>query len=44
MESHAICFNSQAKIDSGDAKNVADKSTKITIFFIIWEALYNKCM
>ena len=39
LESHAICFNSQAKIDSGDAKNMADKSTKITIFFIIWEAL-----
>ena len=30
--------NSHAKIDSGDAKNMADKSTKITIF-IIWEAL-----
>ena len=29
----------QAKIDSEDAKNMADKSTKITIFFIIWEAL-----
>ena len=32
LESHAICFNSQAKIDSGDAKNTADKSTEITIF------------
>ena len=28
----------QARIDSEDAKNMADKSTKITIF-IIWEAL-----
>ena len=38
VESHAIYFNSQATIDSGDAKNMADKSTKITIF-IMWKAL-----
>ena len=30
--------NSHAKIVRGDAKNIADKYTKITIF-IIWEAL-----
>ena len=35
-----------AKINSGDAKNMADKSTKITIFIIrkVREALWNKCM
>ena len=35
-----------AKIDGGDAKNMADKLTKITIFIIrkVREALWNKCM
>ena len=35
-----------AKINSGDAKNIADKSTKITIFMIrkVRETLWNKCM
>ena len=36
-------LKSHAKIDSGDAKNIADEYTKITIF-IIWEALENRCM
>ena len=42
LESQAICnfFLNHAIIDSGDAKYMADKSTKITIFFFtIWEAL-----
>ena len=31
-----FCLTETGKIDCGDAKNMADKSTKITI--LIWEA------
>lgn len=36
-------FGKAYHTDGGDAKNMTDRSTKITIF-AIWEALKNKCM